>query len=454
MVSGAGALSINPTGGTYVSSGNTITDTGTVILGGFNSHTGNIEVNAGVLVGSLSNNFVNPVTSALGNPQTAGRSIIVNNGGTLRFNAGDVLGGATSTIVAGLVVNAGGSVTNTAGVFNTLGPVTLNGSTLTGLGGAIPGNQMYRFSGGVTVGGSAASTISGSGTNAGYHLGTNTPFAINDATSSSATDLTVSGVLMNQTDSQAAAVGGLTKTGAGTMTLSGLNTYTGNTAVQGGTLVIADNAGLTFKIGASGVTNSISGTGTPNLTLDGDFTLDLSDPAAAVNGSSWMLVNVPTFAANPFSASFTVITAGFTEAANVWTKVDGSKTWTFTESTGTLSLALAGYSGWAATHAGGQTAVLDFDNDGTKNGLEYFMNSAAGFTANPTLNGSNTITWPNGGNTAPGAYGTEFVVQTSNDLATWVDVPAINLASNTTTLLSYTLTGAAPRFIRLKVSPN
>lgn len=454
VVSGAGALNINPSGGTYVSSGNTITDTGTVILGGLNSLTGNIEVSAGVLVGSLSNNFVNPTTSALGNPQTAGRSINVNNGGTLRFNAGDVLGGATSTIVAGLVVNAGGSVTNTAGVFNTLGPVTLNGSTLTGLGGAIPGNQMYRFSGGVTIGGSAASTISGSGTNAGYHLGTNTPFAVNDATSSSATDLTVSGVLTNQTDSQAAAAGGFTKTGAGTMTLSGLNTYTGNTSVQGGTLVLADNAGLTFKIGASGVTNSISGTGTPNLTLDGDFTLDLSDPAAAVNGSSWVLVNVPTFAANPFSASFTVITAGFTEATNVWTKVDGAKTWTFTESTGTLSLALAGYSGWAATHAGGQTADLDFDNDGTKNGLEYFMNSAAGFTANPTLNSSNTITWPNGGNIAPGAYGTEFVVQTSNNLATWVDVPAINLASNTTTLLSYTLTGAAPRFVRLKVSPN
>ena len=427
---------------------------GTTTLSAANSFTGDINVNAGILAGSLSNNFFNPTTSSFGNPQTAGRSINVNTGGSLRFSAGDVLGGATSTIVAGLVVNAGGSVTNTAGTFNSLGPVTLNGGTLTGLGGAIVGYQMYRFSGSVTVGGSTASTISGSGTNAGYHLGTNTAFAVNDATSSSVTDLNVSGVLLNQTDSQAAAAGGITKTGAGTMTLSGLNTYTGNTSVQGGTLVLADNAGLTFKIGASGVTNSISGTGTPNLTLDGDFTLDLSDPAASVNGSSWVLVNVPTFAANPFSSSFTVITAGFTESSNVWTKVDGAKTWTFTESTGTLSLALAGYSGWATTYAGGQTADLDFDNDGTKNGVEYFMNSAAGFTANPTLNGSNTITWPNGGNIAPGAYGTEFVVQTSNDLATWVDVPAINLASNTTTLLSYTLTGAAPRFVRLKVSPN
>lgn len=50
------------------------------------------------------------------------------------------------------------------------------------------------------------------------------------------------------------------------------------------------------------------------------------------------------------------------------------------------------------------------------------MNSAPGFTASPALNGSNTITWPNGGNIASGAYGSEFVVQTSNDFAVWQDV--------------------------------
>ena len=62
--------------------------------------------------------------------------------------------------------------------------------------------------------------------------------------------------------------------------------------------------------------------------------------------------------------------------------------------------------------------------------------------------------WAPGGNIAPSAYGTEFVVQTSNDLSTWVDVPVGSLTSNTAGSLSYTLTGTAPQFVRLKVTPN
>jgi hypothetical protein len=92
-------------------------------------------------------------------------------------------------------------------------------------------------------------------------------------------------------------------------------------------------------------------------------------------------------------------------------------------------------------------------NDGVSNGVEYFMNAAAGFTANPALNGSNTITWVNGGNINESAYGTEFVVQTSSNLSTWDDVPLINV-TNTAGSVSYTLSGAGPKFVRLKVTPN
>jgi hypothetical protein len=112
-----------------------------------------------------------------------------------------------------------------------------------------------------------------------------------------------------------------------------------------------------------------------------------------------------------------------------------------------------GYDSWAASNAGGGTAGGDFDNDGVSNGVEYFMNAAAGFTANPALNGSNTITWVNGGNINESAYGTEFVVQTSSNLSTWDDVPLINV-TNTAGSVSYTLSGAGPKFVRLKVTPN
>ncbi len=112
-----------------------------------------------------------------------------------------------------------------------------------------------------------------------------------------------------------------------------------------------------------------------------------------------------------------------------------------------------GYADWADDNAGGQTADLDFDNDGVPNGVEYFMNAAAGFTANPALVGG-TVTWTNGGNIPSGEYGTTFVVQTSTNLSSWTDVLISdpNL-SNTAGSVSYTPTAPAPFFVRLLVTP-
>jgi hypothetical protein len=114
---------------------------------------------------------------------------------------------------------------------------------------------------------------------------------------------------------------------------------------------------------------------------------------------------------------------------------------------------------WASTNAGGQAANLDWDNDGVSNGVEFFMDAAPGFTANPGLVG-NTVTWPNGGNIPSSAYGTQFVVQTSSDLVTWGDVTEGDFqqfGTNTAGSLSYTLDPAnnpGKEFVRLKVTPN
>jgi hypothetical protein len=120
-----------------------------------------------------------------------------------------------------------------------------------------------------------------------------------------------------------------------------------------------------------------------------------------------------------------------------------------------VSTSVPTYASWAADNAGGQTANLDYDNDGVTNGVEFFMNAASGFTANPALVG-NTVTWPNGGNIDSSAYGSEFVVQTSTDLVNWTDVPGTgdaNLA-NISGSVSYTVTGSGKQFVRLKVTPN
>jgi hypothetical protein len=114
------------------------------------------------------------------------------------------------------------------------------------------------------------------------------------------------------------------------------------------------------------------------------------------------------------------------------------------------------YASWSTTFVGGQAANLNYDSDGVANGIEYFMNAAPGFTANPGLDGTNKVTWPNGGNIPSSAYGTQFVVQTSSDLASWTDVPITDAKlTNTPSLVSYTLTGGPNRrFVRLKVTPD
>ena len=116
-----------------------------------------------------------------------------------------------------------------------------------------------------------------------------------------------------------------------------------------------------------------------------------------------------------------------------------------------LAVEVDPYASWATDNAGGQAANLDYDNDGVPNGIEYFMNAAPGFTANPSLVGG-TVTWPNGGNMPSSGYGSQFVVETSTDLVNWIDVLVSdpNLSNNAGSV-SYTLIGADRLFVRFKV---
>lgn len=255
---------------------------------------------------------------------------------------------------------------------------------------------------------------------------------------------------------------GLTKLGAGSLTLAAINTYTGDTMVNSGTLALADNAQLRFVIGAtSGTNNRISDTG--SVTLDGDFIIDttLTDASALTTGT-WTLVDASTLAES-FSVSFTI--PGWSEAGDVWTKTAGSKKYTFFEAAGILTLEPAnGYASWAALNNAGPNLNDDHDNDSVSNGVEYFIGGptglTTGFTPLPGVThtlGTLSITWTKGASYT-GTYGTDFVVETSTTLAgVWAvqsatPAPGFTVTFPTANEVKFTFPADTTHFARLKVT--
>ena len=117
-----------------------------------------------------------------------------------------------------------------------------------------------------------------------------------------------------------------------------------------------------------------SGTGVTHAIFNGTFTLDLTG-AAIAHGNTWNLVDVANLT-ETFGATFTI--PGFTRTADTWTHNEGANTWTFSETTGILSLAViapTAYATWASS-AGLTAGVndgssLDPDHDGLNNLGEF-----------------------------------------------------------------------------------
>lgn len=176
----------------------------------------------------------------------------------------------------------------------------------------------------------------------------------------------------------------------GSLTLSGINTYTGSTTIaSGSTLNLADNAQLKLVLDGSNNTK-ITGAGTANL--DGDLNIDTTY-ADLTSGNTWTLVDVAT---RNYGGTFTVV--GFTGASGVWTKTDGANVWSFSQATGVLTLTVVqGYATWiGGFNVSDAGTSADPDYDGTSNLLEYVLNgnpSASDPGILPTLDtaGSNFV---------------------------------------------------------------
>jgi hypothetical protein len=126
----------------------------------------------------------------------------------------------------------------------------------------------------------------------------------------------------------------------------------------------------------NGVSNKLTGAGTANL--NGTLSLDLNY-ANLTPGNSWTLVDVAT--ANYALAAITSFpTLTFTQAGPLWTAPDGANIWTFSQTTGQLSLtAASAFTSWVTTLAFGlapadQDPTDDPDNEGLDNLLEFVLN--------------------------------------------------------------------------------
>jgi autotransporter-associated beta strand protein len=227
-------------------------------LSGNNTFTGNITITTGTLNASLTQTVNNPTSGALGNPSTAGRQVTIASGAALNFNNIDVLGqGGTGNTALTLIANGGTIRHNVSGAgYNTIGPVQLNGGTLTSIA---TGSNGFKLTGTVTVGGSAVSTISASGVIGSSGVIT---YDVADAVAGSGSDLNVTAVVADIFGN-----GGIIKTGAGTMTLSNQNTFTGGTRIDNGTLTLSHATNTLLNTGAVNVNGGTLALGTNTDTV-------------------------------------------------------------------------------------------------------------------------------------------------------------------------------------------
>jgi len=225
-------------------------NTSTLNVNGANTFSGSVTVNGGTL-------YANPGNAATNRAFSFVSGITVNNGGTLRSGANGLFGW-DGTQEKPITVNAGGTLTANGGTASDVGVgiVTLNGGTLATLAGGATDWGSWRFD---HAGDKLVVTQNSTASAANVKFG-NAAAGIEVAPGRT---LNFTGTI---TDTTNGGISSLTKMGTGTLLLAGVNTYTGPTAVNAGTLRLTGSiaAGSAVSV-ASGAT--LSGTGTVNGSL-------------------------------------------------------------------------------------------------------------------------------------------------------------------------------------------
>ncbi|BBU69766.1 autotransporter-associated beta strand repeat-containing protein [Fluviibacter phosphoraccumulans] len=269
--------------------------TGTLTLTNSETYTGSTNVTAGTLVvtGYLSDSTaVNVASGATYNVSSSDTVASIAGGGTINLGSGYTLasGSSGSTTFSGVITGLGGLSKSGTGSLNLTGNNSYRGSTNVNAGTLVAShaNALGTTEGGVTVVSGATleinnvsiggETLSLNGTGVGINgalVGTgNAAFSGNITLTNSviigtADTLALSGVISGGTTNV------LTKSGTGSLNLTGNNSYRGATNVNAGTLVASHTnalgtteGGVTVASGATLEINNVS-VGNEALSLSG-----------------------------------------------------------------------------------------------------------------------------------------------------------------------------------------
>jgi fibronectin-binding autotransporter adhesin len=392
LVNGAGSLGLTKAG------------TGTLTLSGANTYSGATTVSAGTLQAGSTTAFsansafvvtstvdLNGFSNSVGS--LAGAGTVTSSVATLVTVTAGV--NNTSTTFSGTLVNGAGTIGLTktgTGTLTLSGANTYSGVT-TVSAGTLQAGSTTAFSGNSAFMVTSTLDLKGFSDTLGSLAGTGT--VTNSAGSASAnltvggnnTSTTFSGNLINGVGMR------VTKTGTGTLTLSGANTYGGFTTVSAGTLQAGSTTG--FSANSAFVVTS-------TLDLNG-FSSSVGSLAGAgtVTDSVATPVTV-TAGANNLSSTFsgTLVNGagslGLTKAGTGTLTMSGANTYSGATTVSAGTLQAGSVTAFSASSAFTVNSALDLasfsDTVGSLAGTGTVTNSAATTSATLTAGGNNTST--------------------------------------------------------------
>jgi autotransporter-associated beta strand protein len=390
--------------------------------------------NVTATLGCATNSFSGPVSIA-GN--FSGKSYTLEVAGIGNAGNASYLGkNSTISIAAGTggtnILRYTGSGEITDKVINLSSTATANQATLD----ASNASGLLKFTSDFTSTGAISKTLNLSGTG----------------------NAEIAGALVNNSPTN---LTNITKTGTGTWTLSGNNTYGGSTTISAGTLSLSGNlsgtSGITINSAsaafAQGSTGLISGTGTTFTLTSGTATLAGSNAytgATAQNGGTF---NLSGNLSGTSGITINSASANFTQGSS--SVISGAGT-TFTLTSGTATLAGSNtYTG--ATTINGGTLVLN----GTNAASAITVNSGGtlagtGTGASTTINSGGKI----GPGNSPGTLTVGNLTLNGDGIYTWEMANATGLAGigwdqiNATGLLTVGANATSPFTIAITSSGN